>query len=198
VLKILLIGTEAFIRSESSYMKYRKALFLDRDGVINIDYGHVYKIEDFIFIKDIEILIKYAMKKDYLIIIITNQAGIGKGFYSVNDFQILTQYMSNSLSKLGCNIDDVFYCPFHPTEGIGEFLKDSNDRKPNPGMLLKAQKKHKIDMNQSLLIGDKISDINAGIAAGVKTNILFKHKACDNKSSYEPCISSLKEAKFFL
>ena len=179
-------------------MKYRKALFLDRDGVINIDYGHVYKIEDFIFIKDIEILIKYAMKKDYLIIIITNQAGIGKGFYSVNDFKILTQYMSNSLSKLGCNIDDIFYCPFHPTEGIGEFLKDSNDRKPNPGMLLKAQKKYKIDMNQSLLIGDKISDIEAGISAGVKTNILFEYNNPDNKSSYEPYISSLKEAKFFL
>ncbi|MAD48429.1 MAG: D,D-heptose 1,7-bisphosphate phosphatase [Gammaproteobacteria bacterium] len=179
-------------------MKQKKALFLDRDGVINIDYGHVFKIKDFVFVQGIEGLIKEAMKKNYLIIIITNQAGIGKGFYSVEDYQKLTKHMNEMLLNKGCHIYDIFYCPFHPTDGIGEFLKDSNDRKPNPGMLLKAQKKHKIDMNQSLLIGDKISDIKAGISAGVKTNILFKYKDCNNKSLYKPCISSLKEAKIFL
>lgn len=179
-------------------MQLKKALFLDRDGVINIDFGHVYKIEDFIFVKDIEILIRDAMKKNYLIIVITNQAGIGKGLYTVKDFKKITKHMIESLCEKDCFIDDIFYCPYHPSEGVGKFLKDSNDRKPNPGMLHKAQKKYNIDLSKSVFIGDKISDIQAGISAGVKTNILYKNTSENFSFLHEPNISSLKEGKNYL
>ena len=152
-----------------------KALFLDRDGVINKDYGHVYEINRFQLIKNIKTLIKKAIKADYKIIIITNQAGIGKNLYTLNDFHKLTQYMKDLLIKDNCHIDGVYYCPYHPKEGVGKYLKDSFNRKPNPGMLLKAQKDFNLDMDKSIFIGDKLSDMEAGNNASVKTNILFNN-----------------------
>ena len=84
--------------------------------------------------------------------------------------------MKNILHTYNCNIDAIYYCPFHPSKGIGKYLRDSYDRKPNPGMLLKAKKNFNLDMNESILIGDKISDIQAGNKSLVKTNILFNKK----------------------
>ncbi len=153
--------------------KKNKALFLDRDGVINEDYGYVYQIQKFCLIENIKILIKEANLSGYKIIIITNQAGIGKNLYTNNDFKKLTKYMKDLFIKDGCYIDAVYHCPYHPTEGIGIYLKDSYDRKPNPGMFLKAQKEFNLDMSKSICIGDKISDLEAGKNALVKTNILF-------------------------
>ena len=178
-----------------------KALFLDRDGVINKDHGYVYQACKFKLIKNIQILIKKATACNYKIIIITNQAGIGRNFYSEDDFEKITKYMKDLLSKFHCNIDAVYYCPYHPTEGVGKYLQESYDRKPNPGMLLKAQKDFNIDMKKSIFIGDKISDMKAGISASVKTNILFKEKKpkklktikiriyifFGNKQSYRSC-----------
>lgn len=154
-------------------MNLNRALFLDRDGVINVDYGHVHKKKDFKLINGIQNLIKTASKKNYKIIVITNQAGIAKGFYSEIDFQDISNYMKSLLESEKCYVDEIYFCPYHPTEGRGRYLKDSFDRKPNPGMLLKAKKDFKIDMNSSILIGDKLSDVEAGINANVKTNILF-------------------------
>lgn len=153
--------------------KQNKALFLDRDGVINEDYGHVYQTNKFHLIDNIQILIKAAQKSRYKIIIVTNQAGIGKQLFSSDDYHKLTKHMKDLLSRNNCHIDAVYHCPYHPAEGIGKYLKDSYDRKPNPGMLLKAQKNFNLDMNKSILIGDKMSDIDAGRNALVKTNILF-------------------------
>mgnify|MGYP006077920031 CR=1 FL=1 len=172
-----------------------KALFLDRDGVINEDYGHVYQINKFHLIDNIQILIKQAMVSDYKIIIITNQAGIGKGLYSNDDFQKLTKHMKYLFLRHDCHIDAVYHCPFHPTEGVGIYLNDSYDRKPNPGMLLKAQKDFNLDMNKSIFIGDKISDIEAGNNALVKTNILFnknKNKKSHNFIEINCLIEALK------
>ena len=161
-----------------------KALFLDRDGVVNIDYGHVYQIEKFHLIENIQTLIKKANKFDYKVIIVTNQAGIGKQLYSEDDFQKLTKYMKLLFLEYGCHVDAVYHCPFHPSEGIGKYLKDSNDRKPNPGMLLKAQKDFDLDMKKSILIGDKITDIEAGYNALVGTNILFNKNKNKNKKLF--------------
>jgi D-glycero-D-manno-heptose 1,7-bisphosphate phosphatase len=156
--------------------KKNKALFLDRDGVINKDYGYVYQINKFDLIDNIKILIKAAKAKGYKIIVVTNQAGIGRGFFSEDDFENLNNYMKDLFLKDKCDIDAVYYCPYHSIAGVGKYLKDSYDRKPNPGMLLKARKKFNLDMNKSILIGDKISDIEAGIKSSVKTNILFNNK----------------------
>jgi len=161
-----------------------KALFLDRDGVINIDYGHVYQIKKFHLIENIKTLVKKANVKNYKVIIITNQAGIGKQLYSNNDFQKLTNHMKGLFLKDNCYIDAVYHCPYHPKEGVGKYLMDSYERKPNPGMLLKAQKDFNLDMNKSIFVGDKMSDMEAGNNALVKTNILFNSNNNENKKSH--------------
>ena len=156
-------------------MKY-KCLFLDRDGVINYDYGHVGTKDRFKFKPGIFNLIKTANNLKYLVIVITNQAGIGKGFYSDEEFKKLNKWMLNIFQEKNCYIHDVFYCPYHPTEGKGKYLKESFDRKPSPGMLIKAEKKFNIDLNKSILVGDKHSDIEAGKLAGVKKLYLIGNK----------------------
>ncbi|MCY9664836.1 HAD family hydrolase [Paenibacillus alginolyticus] len=150
-----------------------KALFLDRDGVINVEKNYVYKIEDFEFVNGIFELAKHFVNSGYLIIVITNQAGIGRGFYSERDFHILNNWMVNEFTKQNIKINKVYYCPYHPIHGIGKYKKDSFFRKPNPGMILNALQLFDIDPQQSILIGDSITDIEAGLNSGIKHNILI-------------------------
>lgn len=145
----------------------RPALFLDRDGVINKDLSYVYRSEDFHFIDGIFELVAAANRVGFLVIVVTNQAGIGRGYYSEADFHALTAWMCNIFVQRGANVDAVYYCPFHPEHGVGEYKQESECRKPNPGMLLKAAKEHNIDLRRSIMVGDKISDIQAGQRAGV-------------------------------
>ena len=175
-----------------------KALFLDRDGVINEDYGHVYQINKFHLIENIETLIRKANENHFKVIVVTNQAGIGKQFFSENDFHTIINYMKDFFLKKGCFVDAVYYCPYHPTEGIGKYLKNSSDRKPNPGMLLRAQKDFNLDMSKSILIGDNISDIEAGKNASVKTNILLDKNNNKIKRGDFIKINSLDEALKYL
>ena len=156
-----------------------KALFLDRDGVINVDKHHVYKIEDCEFIDGIFDLCRKAKSQGYKIIVVTNQAGIAKGIYTEEDYFKFRDYVHAEFEKQGCPIDAEYYCPYH-IEGQGKYRKDSEDRKPNPGMILKAAKDFNIDLSQSILIGDKESDIEAGKNAGVATNILSIFINLDN------------------
>lgn len=149
-----------------------KALFLDRDGVINVDKHHVYKIEDCEFIDGIFDLCRKAKSQGYKIIIVTNQAGIAKGIYTEEDYFKFRDYVHAEFEKQGCPIDAEYYCPYH-IEGQGKYRKNSEDRKPNPGMILKAAKDFNIDLSQSILIGDKESDIEAGKNAGVGELIHF-------------------------
>ena len=149
-----------------------KALFLDRDGIINIDHGYVYKKEDFEFIEGIFELCQKAISLHYKIIVITNQAGIARGYYTQNDFLTLTQWMENIFQQHNVEITDVFYCPHHPTNGVNEFKKECNCRKPAPGMILIAQQKHNISLKESIFIGDKESDMIAAKNAGIEKRIL--------------------------
>ena len=179
-------------------MKNNKALFLDRDGVINIDKGYVYKIEDIEFIDGIFELCKYVISRNYLIIIITNQAGIGRGLYSEHDFKVLTDWIEKVFLSNGIFIDKTYFCPFHKIHGKGKYLKDSFDRKPNPGMILKASKEKSINLSNSILIGDKISDLLAGEAAGIGNNILFDVESkitLENRNFFK--ISRLIDSKMF-
>ena len=172
-----------------------KSLFLDRDGVINHNFGYVHKIDDFKFIDGIFNLVQAAIKKEYLIIIVTNQAGIGRGLYTEADFLILMKWVQDKFKENNSHIDDIYFSPFHPVHGIGNYKKDSYLRKPNPGMLIDAQKKHKINLSKSIIIGDKMSDIEAGKSAGLRVNILF----AENKpSTHAVFIKHLDEAIDYL
>jgi D-glycero-D-manno-heptose 1,7-bisphosphate phosphatase len=152
------------------------AVFLDRDGVINVNHGYVHTKESFEFIEGIFDLALFATQKNYKIIVITNQAGIGRGYYTERQFQILSGWMCEKFTKVGARISRVYYSPYHPTAAIGKYLKDDSSRKPHPGMILKAQKDFSIDLSSSILIGDKSSDIIAGCAAGVGKNLLFSNE----------------------
>lgn len=151
-----------------------KALFLDRDGVINDDHGYVYRKEDFTFIPGIFELCKEAQTRGFKLIIVTNQSGIGRGLYTESDFHALMKWVTEEFDANGIRIDDIYYCPYHPEAGVGAYKKDSNDRKPKPGMILKAIDKHSIDPKQSLIIGDNEKDIEAGNAAGLGKTVLIR------------------------
>ncbi len=127
----------------------QKALFLDRDGVLNVDKGYVYKFSDIEWNKDIFDIIKFANLNNFLVIILTNQSGVAKGMYKESDVIKLHNEMNIFLSNLELKIDDWYYC-----------IEDSGPRrKPGPGMLLEACRKYDIDLTQSFMIGDKMSDI---------------------------------------
>ncbi len=145
-----------------------RALFLDRDGVINIDKGHVHKKEDFDFFENIFNIVRPFQRDGYLIVIITNQAGIAKKYYSADDFFRLNSWMVNEFNKRGINITKVYFCPHHP-----DYTGVCNCRKPEPGMIYQARDELNIDLSESLLIGDKGTDIMAGKNAGLRTNILI-------------------------
>jgi D-glycero-D-manno-heptose 1,7-bisphosphate phosphatase len=151
----------------------RMALFLDRDGVINVNHGYVFKRENFDFIDGIFDLARYAYCNSYKIIVLTNQSGIGRGFYSERQFLELTDWMSKQFADGGAPISRVYFSPYHPVAGLGKYLRDDFSRKPHPGMILQAQRELGLDLKSSVLIGDKVTDIQAGNAAGVGTNLLF-------------------------
>ncbi len=177
----------------------KSALFLDRDGVINVDHAYVHKVEDFEFIDGIFELCKAAVKKGYLVFVVTNQTGIGRGYYTEADFQTLTHWMCDRFLDHGVEITEVFHCPYHPTEALGGFRRESFDRKPNPGMILKALQKYSVDATSSVLIGDKESDIQAARAAGIGTTVLYAPAGSINVSSDADCtIRALREALLLL
>ena len=155
------IGTPKYIRSAHKKLKryfYKPAVFLDRDGVINYDSGYVYKKKDFKFRKGVLKGLKYLIKKNYYIFLITNQAGIAKGHYKESDFKKLHIYLKNYLSKNNIYFNDVQYCPFHPKGKIKRYKRKSSLRKPGNQMIKNIFKNWIVDKQNSFMIGDKISD----------------------------------------
>lgn len=167
-----------------------RALFLDRDGVINVDRGYVYKLDEIEFIDGIFNLVCAAKKAEFLVIIITNQAGIGRGFYREDQFLNLMNWMKLKFFYNGGSIDAVYFCPYHPVHGIGKYRQESFLRKPNPGMLLQAQQEFNIDMKNSIMIGDNSWDIAAGLAAGVGS--LYQYGSNEFNPIYCNCCSCIK------
>lgn len=145
----------------------RKAVFLDRDGVINIEKGYVFKIEDYEFQAGVFEALRHFASKGYLLFIVTNQSGISRGYYSESDFFNLTDYVESSMEAQGVKIAKTYFCP-HSSDDVCEC------RKPQPGMFFKAQREFDLDMQNSWMIGDKESDIEAALAAGVVNTILVR------------------------
>jgi D-glycero-D-manno-heptose 1,7-bisphosphate phosphatase len=156
----------------------RGALFIDRDGVVNKDHGYVHHRDQFEFIDGIFDLCRAAVSYGLDIVVVTNQAGIGRGLYTEEDFILLTAWMRARFIEEGAPIRAVYFCPFHPEHGIGLYKRDSPDRKPGPGMFLKAQDELGIDLSASLMIGDRESDLLAALRAGVPTRCLFINFNC--------------------
>ena len=155
-------------------MRKNKALFLDRDGVINVYKEYVHSREEFHFQEGIYELCRAAQTLGYLLLIVTNQAGIARGYYTELDFLELTKWMIQKFAEEQIQISRAFYCPYHPVHGLGEYKRESPDRKPNPGMLLRARTDFSLDLSESVLIGDKTLDMDAAKAAGVGTKVLFR------------------------
>lgn len=171
----------------------RPALFLDRDGVINVEKNYVHRIEDFEFMPGIFELCNTARDQGLALVVVTNQAGIARGYYTEADYQRLTTWMLSQFRARGIALDAVYHCPYHPTAGIGEYRRESFDRKPNPGMLLKARDALGLDLPRSVLIGDKLSDIEAGRAAGVGHLLLLGGNTVD--SGDVGVVADLEEAR---
>ncbi|MFI5391935.1 MAG: D-glycero-alpha-D-manno-heptose-1,7-bisphosphate 7-phosphatase [Bacteriovoracales bacterium] len=141
-----------------NFKKLKKALFLDRDGIINVDLGYLYQPEKALIYEGIIPLIKAANKENMPVIVLTNQSGVAKGWYNEEDILTLHDHLQKEIDKLGGRVDGWFYSPFHPEEGLKEYKKKSLLRKPGPGMALLACELFPIDLSKSFMIGDKLSD----------------------------------------
>ncbi len=162
----------------------KKAVFLDRDGVINVDSGYVSKREDFVFCEGVFDALKSFQKLGYMLIIVTNQSGIGRGYYSEKDFLALSEWMNDELKNKGIKISKVYYCPHAPDAGC-------ECRKPKPKMILDAVKEFDIDLKNSVMVGDKLSDMEAGKKAGVARLFLLS----DGKSEFEKAKNLLEVSR---
>ncbi len=158
-----------------------KAVFLDRDGIINVDKGYVGKIADFEFVSGIFSLIKAFEKSGYLPIIVTNQSGIGRGYYSEKAFSELSDWMNARFESNGIGPVPVYYCPHHPTDAVGDYRMDCRCRKPQPGLLIQAAEDCDIDLTQSVMIGDSLRDMEAAEAAGVPIRVWVTEQAKHNQ-----------------
>ena len=167
-----------------------KTIFLDRDGVINKEINYLHKIDDFEFIDGIFEACLYFQSLGYKIIIITNQSGISRGYYTENDYQKVTQWMLNQFKYKSINILDVFHCPHGPDSTC-------DCRKPKPGMFLKAKAKHNTDMEKSWLIGDKEIDVIAANEAGIENTIVVRsgHRIDESNSNAKFILNSIQQSK---
>ncbi|MGQ2989693.1 MAG: HAD-IIIA family hydrolase [Brevundimonas sp.] len=165
---------EDFARAQTEIPAFqrRPALFLDRDGVMNLDHGHVGSIDRFDWVEGAREAVALANARGFYVFIVTNQAGIGKGLYTVEDYQSVMDHLQAGVMQAGGWIDDIRFCPDHPEAVIEAHRKVSDWRKPAPGMLLDLIDKWPVDVADSLIIGDNASDIEAARAAGVR-GVLF-------------------------
>ena len=182
-------------RSQGDEKHRRRALFLDRDGVINEEVGYLHRSADVRFLPGISVLLQTAQQLGYALVIVTNQSGIGRGLYTEAHFEDLMQWMRGELARDQIAITAVYHCPYHPEEGVGVFRRD---RKPSPGMLLRAAREHDLDLERSAMIGDRCSDVAAANAAGLALAMLLDpgpgSPAADGCAGQYRKVSSLDEA----
>ena len=167
-----------------------KTIFLDRDGVINKEVGYLHKIKDFQFIDGVFEACLHFQSLGFTLVIVTNQSGIGRGYYEESEFHTVTDWMLQQFNNQGIDILDVFFCPHGPESGC-------DCRKPKPGMLTQAGKKHGINMEDSWMIGDKEADITAANTAGIQNTILVKsgHAIDERNSKASFVLNSIEQAK---
>lgn len=144
-----------------------RALFLDRDGVLNIDHGYVYRPSRFEIIDGVFEALRRALELKFALIVVSNQSGIARGLFSPEDYSRLEEYMRGLFRKEGIEFTDIYHCPHHPDGKIEAFTRRCLCRKPLPGMFLRAAQDHAIDLTRSMMVGDKETDAQAARAAGL-------------------------------
>ncbi len=176
----------------------RAALFLDRDGVINHEVGYLYRPEDVRWVDGIFSLALTARRLGYRLVIVTNQSGIARGLYTTEQFGALMSWMQEEFRAAGAGLDGIYHCPYHPEHGLGEWKREHEDRKPGPGMLLRAARDLDLDLGRSVLVGDRCSDIAAAASAGLREAFLLcgtEPGVCPGRAHN---VSSLAEVEFWL
>jgi D-glycero-D-manno-heptose 1,7-bisphosphate phosphatase len=146
----------------------RAALLLDRDGTLNVDRGWVHRPEDFTWTVGARETIKWANQRDMLVLIVTNQSGIARGYFSEEQFRVFTAWIDAQLASVGARIDATYFCPHHPTEGTGRYAVSCLCRKPAPGLIQQAVSEWQLDRARCLMIGDSETDMQAAAAAGIR------------------------------
>lgn len=146
----------------------RRAIFLDRDGTINVEKEYLHRIEEFEFIAGVPEAIRLLNEAGFFVVVVTNQSGVARGYYSEDDVAALHRHIDRELEKIGARVDAWYYCPHH-LQGQGGYALACECRKPLPGMLKEAARRNGIDLAASVMIGDKLDDLRAGAAAGCRS-----------------------------
>ena len=146
----------------------KRAVFIDRDGTINVERDYLYRTEEFEFIPGAAQAVRLLNEAGFLVIVVTNQSGVARGYYTEEDVHLLHRHISTLFEQAGSRVDAWFYCPHHPS-GRGSYALPCRCRKPQPGMLLEAARRFDIDLDSSIMIGDKLVDVEAGRAAGCRS-----------------------------
>jgi D-glycero-D-manno-heptose 1,7-bisphosphate phosphatase len=177
----------------------RPALFLDRDGVINEETAYLYRREDVRWVPGIHSLLRTAAELGYAPVIVTNQSGIARGLYTEDDFHVLMRWMCAELAgEQGAAIAGVYFCPFHPRGEVAAYRRESVDRKPAPGMLLRAAEELGLDLGRSVLVGDRCSDLQAAQAAGLRQAFLLRGTEIADCDTPHRSVGSLAEVEAWL
>lgn len=171
--------------------------FVDRDGVINHDSGYTYKVEDFKFLPGSLKGLKEISDRGYSIIIITNQAGIAKGHFTLDQYLKFSRHLESLLKINNINFLKTYFCPHHKNAIVTKYKKDCFNRKPNPGMIYKAKKEFNIDLSKSILIGDKLTDVHAGLSAKINKIFLVTSDSKQDNKDFIP-IKKLTEIKRYI
>ncbi len=177
-------------------MSKRKAAFLDRDGVINYDRAYVHRWDQFEFLPGAIEAMRQLKQAGYALVVVTNQSGLARGYYSEKQYQELTEAMKQALTDSGVPVDAVYHCPHHPQGVVLNLSIDCDCRKPAPGMILRAELEMDLFLPDSLMIGDKPSDIEAALAAGVGRAFSVQSNNLDSGADVgkaDGCFSSLLE-----
>ena len=146
----------------------RPAAFLDRDGVINVDTGYPHRPDELRFTPTAIEGIRLLNEASWLVIVVTNQSGVARGLFGIAEVEAFHAHIQAELAKAGAHVDAFYFCPYHPDGSIAEWAIAHDDRKPGPGMILRAMREWPVDRSRSVLIGDKASDMGAARAAGVR------------------------------
>jgi D-glycero-D-manno-heptose 1,7-bisphosphate phosphatase len=178
---------------------HNSALFLDRDGVINVDRGYIHRPDQFEFVPGIFELARFwtnALRRP--IVVVTNQSGIGRGYFDERAYADLTQWMCDRFEAERTAIARIYHCPYHPVDGIAEYRRDHSWRKPQPGMLLQAASDLGLDPARCAILGDKMSDMEAGAAAGIGLRVLIGRRDAKTGVPTHEVVADLAEALVLL